>query len=125
MTANAASPKWKDLVTPGTPLPTPWSKAEFEAMQKEIQARRRKIRAEKRPEEEMEALFREEQQKVDALLAPGAPRARGRRVRGRDLRGDGLLPRRGELHDVHAPHRRSAPPAGAAIERVIDLYARR
>ena len=74
-TANAASPKWRDLVTPGTPLPTPWSKAEFEAAQKEIQARRRKIRAEKRPEEEMEALFREEQQRVDALLAQG-PHAR-------------------------------------------------
>lgn len=70
-TASAASPKWKDLVTPGTPLPTPWAKEAFEAAQKEIQARRRKIRAEKRPEEEMEALFREEQQKVQALLAGG------------------------------------------------------
>ncbi len=71
VTANVQAPKWKDLVTPGTPLPTPWAKEAFEAAQKEIQARRKKIRAEKRPEEEMEALFREEQAKVDALLGQG------------------------------------------------------
>jgi hypothetical protein len=71
VTASATSPRWKDLLTPGTPLPTPWAKAEFEAEQKEIQARRRKLRAEGRPEEEMETLFREEQEKDDALLSKG------------------------------------------------------
>ncbi|HEX9189679.1 MAG TPA: M64 family metallopeptidase, partial [Vicinamibacteria bacterium] len=70
-TADPAATKWKDLATPGTPLPTPWAKEAFEAAQQEIQARRRRIRAEKRPEEEMEALFREEQARVDALLAGG------------------------------------------------------
>jgi hypothetical protein len=70
-TASATSPKWKDLVTPGVPLPTPWAKDAFEEAQREIQARRRQIRAEGRPEEEMEALFREEQQRVDGLLAQG------------------------------------------------------
>jgi hypothetical protein len=70
-TASATSPKWKDLVTPGVPLPTPWAKEAFEEAQKEIQARRRQIRAEGRPEEEMEALFREEQQRVNELLAQG------------------------------------------------------
>jgi hypothetical protein len=57
---DPASLKWKDLVAPGTPLPTPWGKEEFETYSREIQARRRKIRAENRPEQEMEALFREE-----------------------------------------------------------------
>ena len=70
-TASATSPKWKDLVTPGVPLPTPWAKDAFEEAQREIQSRRRQIRAEGRPEEEMEALFREEQQRVDGLLAQG------------------------------------------------------
>ena len=40
-------------------------------MQKEIQARRRDIRAQHRPEQEMEALFREEQQRSTKLLASG------------------------------------------------------
>ena len=70
-TASATSPKWMDLVTPGVPLPTPWAKDAFEKAQKEIQARRRAIRAEGRPEEEMEALFREERRRVNALLGQG------------------------------------------------------
>ena len=52
--------KWKDLVAPGTPVPTPWRKSEFEAYEHEIQAERRKIRAENRPESEMNALFEKE-----------------------------------------------------------------
>lgn len=52
--------KWKDLVTPDTPIPTPWGKEAFESYSRETQARRGKIRAEKRPESVMDALFREE-----------------------------------------------------------------
>ena len=51
--------KWRDLVERGTPLPTPWRKEEFERASRAYQERRAKIRAENRPEEEMEALFRE------------------------------------------------------------------
>ena len=104
VTAHPASPKWRDLVTAGTPLPTPWAKEAFEAAQKEIQARRRQIRADKRPEEEMEALFREEQQKVDALLAQGPHAAAVGAFEGAMYEAKGLLPRPGELHHVHAPH---------------------
>ena len=55
-------------------MPTPWPKEEFEALQKDIQSRRRKIRAEHRPEDEMEALFREEREKTTRLLG-GSPHA--------------------------------------------------
>ncbi|HEV8609858.1 MAG TPA: IgA Peptidase M64 [Thermoanaerobaculia bacterium] len=61
--------KWKDLVTPGTPIPTRWNKEAFEAESREIQKRRRKIRAENRPEEEMDALFREQKAKEMKMLA--------------------------------------------------------
>jgi hypothetical protein len=61
--------KWKDLVTPGTPIPTRWKKEAFEAESREIQKRRRKIRAENRPEEEMDALFREQKAKEMKMLA--------------------------------------------------------
>ncbi|MBA2705541.1 MAG: IgA Peptidase M64 [Blastocatellia bacterium] len=52
--------KWKDMVSPDTPIPTPWNKAEFEKYSHEIQKRRAQIRKDKLPENVMEALFREE-----------------------------------------------------------------
>lgn len=61
--------KWKDQVSPATPLPTPWPKAEFEARQRDVQARRKQLRADQRPESEMSALFREEQAHSEQLFA--------------------------------------------------------
>ncbi len=37
--------KWKDLVEPGTPIPTPWGKEKYEALQREFLARERKVQA--------------------------------------------------------------------------------
>jgi IgA peptidase M64/peptidase M64-like protein len=56
---DPAKLKWKDLVDPSTPIPTPWLKDDFEKHSLEYQQRRTRIRAENRPEEEMEALFKE------------------------------------------------------------------
>jgi hypothetical protein len=61
--------KWRDLVSPATPLPTRWNKETFEQGSREYQQRRAKIRAENRPEEEMEALFRENRTFEVALFA--------------------------------------------------------
>jgi hypothetical protein len=60
--------KWKDLVSPGTPIPTPWDKESFEKYSLEIQKRRRQIRAENRPEAEMDALFLEEKKHETEIL---------------------------------------------------------
>jgi hypothetical protein len=61
--------KWRDLLSPAVPVPTPWPKQEFEALQKDIQARRAKLRADKRPETEMTQLFREELELTTRLLS--------------------------------------------------------
>jgi hypothetical protein len=123
VTANAASPKWKDLVTPGTPLPTPWAKAAFEALEKDIQARRKKIRAEKRPEEEMEALFREEQAKVDALLAQGPYAAAVGAFEGAMYEANGYY--RAQANCImFTRHTEFCRACRRAIERVIDLMTR-
>ena len=61
--------KWRDLLTPGVPVPTPWPKEQFETMAKEFQSRRARIRSEKRPESEMTRLFREQQEAEMKLLA--------------------------------------------------------
>ncbi|MGZ3459155.1 MAG: IgA Peptidase M64 [Archangium sp.] len=54
---DPAQLKWKDLVAPGTPLPTPWKKEEYEAHSRQVQQERRRLRVERRPESEMDALF--------------------------------------------------------------------
>jgi hypothetical protein len=69
ITANGARPKWMELVTPGTPLPTPWNKETFEKQQREYQAERAKLRNANVPESEMDALFRREQAIETKMLA--------------------------------------------------------
>ncbi len=72
VTADSHGRRWQNLIRPGTPLPTPWPKDAFETEQKEIQARRVEIRAKKRPEQEMENLFREERMQTTRLLGSSA-----------------------------------------------------
>lgn len=66
---DAKQLKWRDLVEPSTPLPTPWNKAAFEDYERLIQAQRKRIRAQDRPESEMDALFREEEKHETGELA--------------------------------------------------------
>jgi hypothetical protein len=83
---DPAHVKWAALVTPGTPIPTPWEKADFDAMdiayQKVREELNAKIAAAKRSgapradveklQEESERLSREHAGKVDAYLAKSA-----------------------------------------------------
>jgi hypothetical protein len=72
---DPATLKWKDLVTAGTSLPTPWPKEEFETYSRDVQKRRREIRAADRPESAMDALFTEELEHERKLLG-GSPNAK-------------------------------------------------
>ena len=65
---DPANLKWKDLVETGTPLPTPWSKEEFEKFEARIQKQRRELRAAGKPESEMEELFRQERAEEVAMF---------------------------------------------------------
>jgi hypothetical protein len=68
VTADPHAAKWRDLVTPGTPLPTPWPKDPFTRRANDYQERRRRIRADDRPEAEMDALFLAQQKEETELL---------------------------------------------------------
>jgi hypothetical protein len=61
--------KWRDLVAPDTPIPTPWNKEAFEKYSRAVQGRRGQLRKDRRPEQEMEALFREELKHEQGLFA--------------------------------------------------------
>ena len=66
---DPAALKWKDLVKPGTPLPTPWPKEEYEKRSREYQQVRAKLRADNRPEAEMEALFAKTRREDTAMFS--------------------------------------------------------
>lgn len=72
VTADPQHPKWAELIAPGTPLPTPWKKAEFEAYSYGIQKERHAIRAANKPESDMEALFARERAHEMELLGTDA-----------------------------------------------------
>ncbi len=61
--------KWKHLVTPNTPVPTPWPKKEYETHSLEYQKVRAEMRAQDAPEAEMNALFRQTRDYVGELFS--------------------------------------------------------
>jgi len=67
---DPANVKWKSRVQPGTALPTPWPKAMFEEEARDFQSHRKALRAADRPESEMNALFRQEIKRENALFSP-------------------------------------------------------
>ncbi|CAN5684074.1 IgA Peptidase M64 [soil metagenome] len=65
---DPAKLKWRDLVTAGTPIPTPWEKEKFEKQSRAFQERRRKLLAERVDEKVIDDLFREQQKAETKLL---------------------------------------------------------
>jgi hypothetical protein len=121
---NPAALKWRDLVTPGTPLPTPWEKAVFEKHSREIQQRRREIRKRNAPEEEMDALFHEQREWEQKFL-------------GSMKHSEAIGAFEGAAYEARGLYRPAADcimftrdPVGfcrvcrRAIERIVDLYSK-
>jgi hypothetical protein len=124
VTADPHAAKWSGLIAAGTPLPTPWPKEAFEALEKQIQARRRQIRAAHRPEEEMEALFREEREKITALLASGAYGHAVGAFEGAMYEGRGYYRPQADCIMFTRDEGGFCAVCRRAIERIIDLYSR-
>lgn len=115
--------KWRDLVAPGTPLPTPWGKEAFETYSREIQARRRTVRAERRPETVMDALFREELAHNVATFAREPHRHRVGAFEGANYEARGYY--RPQLDCIMFTRTDTfCSVCRRAISRVVDLYAR-
>ena len=116
--------KWQSLLSPATPIPTPWNKDAFENWEAEIQKRRKQIRAERRPESEMDALFREEQLEETRILASEKYAGKAGAFEGANYESKGYF--RPQLDCIMFS--RDAVPfcsvCQGAINRVIDLYSR-
>jgi hypothetical protein len=115
--------KWKELVAPETPIPTPWDKEAFEKYSLEVQKRRRQIRAENRPEQEMDALFREELEHEASLFAREKYAGKVGAFEGAIYEAKGYY--RPQVDCIMFTRSNSfCAVCRRAIERIIDLYSR-
>ena len=119
--------KWRTLVSAFasvTPIPTPWNKEAFENYSREIQKRRAQFRKDKRPEQEMEALFREEREHEKVMFAAEKHAGQVGAFEGAMYEARGYY--RPEIDCImfsRTDH--FCAVCRRAIERIIDLYSRR
>jgi hypothetical protein len=120
---DPAALKWKDLVSADTPIPTPWGKEAFETYSLEIQKRRGEIRRERKPEEVMEALFREELEHERSMFSKEKYAGRVGAFEGANYEAKGFY--RPEVDCIMFTRTNHfCAVCRRAIERVIDMYAR-
>ncbi len=113
--------KWKDLVEPGTPIPTPWAKEEFEHFEAEIQKQRRELRAAGKPESEMDELFRKEREKEEELFRSEKYAGKVGAFEGANYAAKGYY--RPEVNCImFTRHDAFCAVCRRAIERVIGMY---
>ncbi len=119
---DPANLKWKRFAKAGTPLPTPWPKAEYEKESRAYQARRAALRAANRPESEMSALFIEDLQRSEALFSKAPERHTIGAFEGANYQASGYY--RPEMQCIMFDRSESfCKICEAAITDVIDLYA--
>jgi hypothetical protein len=124
-TANIdrATLKWRHLVDPATALPTAWPKREFEQFQVGNQKRRAELRARRRPEAEMSALFTAEQAFADRLFDRHASRHLVGAFEGANYEALGYY--RAQLQCLmFTRHDAFCDVCREAVEDIIDLYSK-
>jgi IgA Peptidase M64/Peptidase M64 N-terminus len=125
VTANPRQPKWAALLSPDVPLPTPWDEDGFIEWQKGVQERRRRIRAERRPESEMDALFATEKAEATRRLSAEPNAGKVGAFEGANYEAKGYF--RSQI-DCIMFTRDDVPFCAAcrsALDRILDLYAPR
>jgi hypothetical protein len=116
--------KWRDLVAADTPLPTPWPKEELEKRAAEIQKQRREIRAQNRPEEEMDQLFLQERTEETKLLGSAQYAGKVGAFEGANYEPRGYYRPQTDCIMFTRDQVPFCQVCQHAIERVIDLYSR-
>jgi hypothetical protein len=115
--------KWKQHVKAGTPLPTPWPKAEYEAWSRDYQKRRAALRAANRPESEMSALFREDLVHTKELFSRAQYRNAIGAFEGANYEASGYY-RPAMQCIMFDRSEQFCPVCQDGISEIIDLYAR-
>jgi hypothetical protein len=117
--------KWKELLSAGTPVPTPWRKDEFEAYEKDVQKRRRAIRAAGRPESEMDDLFRAEREHDTQILNTDTHSGKVGAFEGADYHAKGTYRPQEDCIMFTRDEGGFCAVCSKTLERVIALYTAR
>jgi len=117
--------KWRDLVAPGTKIPTPWPKEEFENFQTEYQAQRRALRDAHKPEADMNALFDREMARDTALLNGPALRGRVGAYEGANYEAKGYYRPQSDCIMFTRDAVGFCAVCRRALEETLDLYSKR
>jgi hypothetical protein len=120
---DPASLKWKALLTPGVPLPTPWPKAEYERVLTETPDRIRRLRAAGRPPEAIASAQQDARAATERALSEGPFAGRVGAFEGAMYEEQGYY--RPEQRCVMISGTSFCAVCRAAIDRIIDLYATR
>ncbi len=119
---DPANLKWKDLVEPGTPVPTPWDKDAFDAFERKVQQQRKELRAAGKPEKEMEELFRKERAEEDAMLASQKYAGKVGAFEGANYESKGFYRPQADCI-MFTRSKNFCAVCRRAIERIIGMYA--
>jgi hypothetical protein len=120
---DPADLKWKHLVTPNTPLPTPWPKAAFEEHSIAVQKRRAEMRAANVSEDEMNALFRYTKEFTEELFSKSEYKDAIGAFEGANYEAEGFY-RSAQNCLMFTRTDYFCPVCAAAIEDVIDEYTK-
>jgi len=120
---DSANLKWKHLVAPGTPLPTPWSQNTYDTAAYDYQKKRTALREQGASEEELEDLFLEVKDVTKPMLEGESYFGQVGAFEGAGYQAQGLY--RPEVDCIMFSRNPGVfcKVCNAAIERVIDLYA--
>jgi IgA Peptidase M64/Peptidase M64 N-terminus len=122
-TVDPAQLKWRHLVEPGTPLPTPWPKQAYEKHSLDYQQRRAQLRERNAPEADMNALFRENREFEEGLFSKAEYRNAIGAFEGANYQASGYY--RSELNCIMFTRTEAFCQVCAdAVEQVIDEYSR-
>lgn len=116
--------KWRDLVAPGTPLPTPWSKEAFEKTSREFQARRKSLLAAGAAPSAVDDLFREQRRVEAAFFAKEKHAGEVGAFEGAAYEAKGLYRSSADCIMFTRTEAGFCPVCRRAIERVIDSHTR-
>ncbi len=124
VTVDPKHPKWHTLLSPGVPLPTPWQKDPFEAYNLGIQKERRALRAARRPEAEMDALFAKEKVVETRMLGTDTHSRKVGAFEGANYEAKGYFRSQEDCLMFTRNDVGFCAACRAAIERVFAQYAR-